>query len=223
MKSAVVCCVRSMRWPIRLCVLSAACSRGMRIISRVEKLFEQVVKFGIVGIIAFFIDWGILNLLVIFLHMNATVAATISFLISLCFNYIASMKYVFVHRDDMARWMEMLIFLLSSAIGLLINDAIIWFFTTVIIDPSVAVTNHPRYTLYANIGKLIATVVVAVWNFAIRKWLLDAPDPSKPVNEHSAAHRLGTWSLTHGPGAAHRMQKAEQTADASTPTSEHKR
>lgn len=216
-------CLQHTAADLFMCALPAACSRGMRIISRVKKLFEQVVKFGIVGIIAFFIDWGILNLLVIFLHMNATVAATISFLISLCFNYIASMKYVFVHRDDMARWMEMLIFLLSSAIGLLINDAIIWCCTSVIIDPSVAVTNHPRYTLYANIGKLIATVVVAVWNFVIRKWLLDAPDPSKPINEHSAAHRLGTWSLTHGPGAAHRIQSAEQTADASASASEHTR
>lgn len=179
-----------------------------------KKLLEQVVKFGIVGIIAFVIDWGIYNLLLFTVHMNATVAATISFLISLCFNYLASMKYVFVHRDDMARWMEMLIFLVSSAVGLLINDVIIWCFTSVIIDPSMAVTNHPRYALYANIGKLVATVIVAVWNFVIRKWLLDAPDPGKPIDEHSAAHRLGTWSLTHGPGAAHRMNAAQQTADA---------
>lgn len=185
----------------------------MVIITHVKKLFEQVVKFGIVGIIAFFIDWGILNLLVA-LHMNATVAATISFLISLCFNYTASMKYVFVHRDDMARWMEMLIFLLSSAIGLLINDAIIWCCTSVVIDPSTQYTDHGRYTLYANIGKLIATVVVAVWNFVIRKWLLDAPDPNKPVKENSVAHRLGTWSLTHGPGAGRRVEEAERTADA---------
>ena len=180
----------------------------------VKKLIEQVLKFGIVGIIAFVIDWGILNILVIFAHMTATVAATISFLISLCFNYLASMKYVFVHRDDMARWMEVLVFFVSSAIGLLINDGIIGFCTAVIIDPSTITTDPGKYAVYANIGKIIATVVVAIWNFVIRKWLLDAPDPTKPVNEKSMAHRLGAWSLTHGPVSHRETEAAQETAAA---------
>ncbi|MFR0558497.1 sugar translocase [Pseudoscardovia radai] len=188
--------------------------------ARVKKLIEQVLKFGIVGIIAFIIDWGILNLLVIGVHMNATLAATISFLISLCFNYLASMKFVFVHRDDMARWMEVLIFFVSSAIGLGINDAIIWFSTSVIINPDTQFTDHGRYALYANIGKLVATVIVSVWNFVIRKWLLDAPDPGKPVNEKSVAHRIGTWSLSHGPGAKARLA-ASDAADAAASDTEN--
>lgn len=58
------------------------------------------MKFGLVGVIAFIIDWGILNLLVGVFHMHNVLAATISFIISLIFNYIASMKLVFKHRDD---------------------------------------------------------------------------------------------------------------------------
>ena len=34
----------------------------------VKKLIEQILKFGVVGIIAFLIDWGILNLLVGVFH-----------------------------------------------------------------------------------------------------------------------------------------------------------
>ena len=68
------------------------------------------MKFGLVGVIAFIIDWGILNLLVGVFRMHNVLAATISFVISLIFNYVASMKLVFKHRDDMARWMEILIF-----------------------------------------------------------------------------------------------------------------
>ena len=71
----------------------------------VRKLIEQLMKFGIVGVIAFVIDWGILNLLVGIFHMHNVLAATVSFIISLIFNYLASMKFVFKHRDDMARWM----------------------------------------------------------------------------------------------------------------------
>ena len=43
------------------------------------------MKFGIVGVIAFIIDWGILNLLVGLFHMHNVLAATISFIISLIF------------------------------------------------------------------------------------------------------------------------------------------
>ena len=67
----------------------------------VKKLIEQILKFGVVGIIAFLIDWGILNLLVGVFHMHNVIAATISFTIALIFNYFASMKYVFRHRPDM--------------------------------------------------------------------------------------------------------------------------
>ena len=56
------------------------------------------MKFGIVGVIAFVIDWGILNLLVGIFHMHNVLAATVSFIISLIFNYLASMKFVFTEQ-----------------------------------------------------------------------------------------------------------------------------
>lgn len=178
---------------------------------RMKKLIEQLVKFGLVGVVAFLIDWGILNLLVAAFHVNNVLAGTISFLISLAFNYWASMKYVFKHRDDMARWMEGLIFLLSAVIGLGINDWIIWLSTLGMV-PGAA---HGMYVLRTNIGKLVATVVVAIWNFIIRKWLLDSKEPQPSQGVDSAAGRpaqpaaeparktfakkLGEWSVTHTP------------------------
>ncbi|WEV53138.1 GtrA family protein [Bifidobacterium sp. ESL0704] len=136
-----------------------------------KKLIEQLVKFGLVGVIAFVIDEGIMNILIV-AHVNNVVASTISFLISLVFNYWASMKYVFKHRDDMARWMEALIFLVSSVIGLGINEWIIWM-STLGMPANAIVAQHGMYILRSNIGKIVATVVVAIWNFVIRKWLLD--------------------------------------------------
>lgn len=173
------------------------------------------MKFGIIGVIAFLIDWGILNLLVGVFHMNNVLAGTISFIISLIFNYIASMKVVFKHRDDMARWMEILIFVVGAVIGLLINDLILGL-STWGMPADANVTQHAAYLLRTNVGKLIATVVVMVWNFVTRKWLLDdshseavkqlraegnnqAADELDAKRKNSFAYKLGIWSLEHTP------------------------
>ncbi|RBP99135.1 GtrA family protein [Bifidobacterium xylocopae] len=162
-----------------------------------RKLIEQVAKFGVVGIIAFLIDIGVMNLLLHF-HINNLAASTASFLISLAFNYLASMKYVFTHRDDMARWMEILVFFVSAAIGLGINELIIWAGTSTL-PADAATAMHAKYVLYTNASKIVATVVVSIWNFIIRKWLLDAPASGRPKAKDSLACRLGAFSLTHRP------------------------
>ncbi|WEV67241.1 GtrA family protein [Bifidobacterium sp. ESL0769] len=179
-----------------------------------KKLIEQLVKFGLVGVVAFVIDEGIMNIL-IFMHVNNVVASTISFLISLVFNYWASMKYVFKHRDDMARWMEALIFLVSSVIGLFINEWIIWM-STLGMAANAAVTQHGMYILRTNIGKIVATVVVAIWNFIIRKWLLDdrsGQNGKAGSQTESANAQFGTSDNANAPAVA-----SDGTASA-TPTS----
>ena len=173
------------------------------------------MKFGVVGVIAAVIDFGVLNLLVGVFHMHNVIAGTISFLVSLVFNYLASMKFVFKHREDMARWMEILIFVGASLIGLLINAAIIWL-STYGMNRDAFISQHAEYLLHTNVGKIVATVVVAIWNFVIRKWLLDdthtnAMNRLKRADkrltaeqleekwQNSFSHKLGVWSLEHTP------------------------
>lgn len=178
-----------------------------------KKLIEQLVKFGIVGVIAAVIDFGVLNLLVAAFHINNVVASTISFLVSLAFNYWASMKYVFKRRADMARWMEGSIFLAAAVVGLGINDLIIWMSTLGMVT-NAAIVQHGMYVLRTNIGKIVATVVVAIWNFVIRKWLLDDHSAEKGESAGSVsaavsapfaperktfAQKLGEWSIAHTP------------------------
>ena len=172
------------------------------------------MKFGIVGVIAFVIDYGLMNLLLAF-HLHNILASTVSFLISLAFNYTASMKFVFKHRPDMARWMEIAIFMCGSIIGLFMNELIIYI-STFGMNHDTMITQHTEYMIRTNIGKLMATVVVMVWNFVIRKWLLDdthtnamnrlrtadsrlTPEQLEAKWESSFSHRLGLWSLAHTP------------------------
>ena len=51
-----------------------------------KKLFAQLMKFGVVGFIAFLIDYGLLAFCTEILHINYLVSATIGFTVSVVFN-----------------------------------------------------------------------------------------------------------------------------------------
>lgn len=129
-----------------------------------ERLIQQVLKFGVVGFLAFGIDYGVLMLLSQVFGMNAVLSAGISFCVSVVFNYVASMRFVFTHRDDMSRSQEFVIFIVLSVIGLGINELIMWLGTLWLGESALAVTAV----------KVFATAVVMVWNFVSRKKWLDA-------------------------------------------------
>ena len=129
------------------------------------KLLAQIMKFGIVGVIATVIDFGVMNLLHYGLRLDILVANTAGFVISLVFNYLASMKYVFAHKEGMSRRREFVIFVVLSVIGLVLNDGIVLALNT-------------RLGFEANIAKICATAIVMVYNFVTRKIFLEG-DESK--------------------------------------------
>ncbi len=125
-----------------------------------KKLIAQFMKFGVVGFIAFFIDYGLLAFLTEVFDVNYLVSATISFTVSVVFNYLASMRYVFTHKEDMSRRREFVIFVTLSVIGLVINNACMW-------------AGVELLGVHYLITKIFATAVVMVWNFVTRKIFLD--------------------------------------------------
>lgn len=125
-----------------------------------KTLLAQLAKFGIVGVIATLIDFGVMNLLHYGAHLDILVANTAGFVISLIFNYLASMKFVFEHKEDMSRRREFAIFVVLSVIGLTLNDGIV-------------LALNKGLALEANIAKIGATALVMMYNFATRKIFLD--------------------------------------------------
>ena len=128
-----------------------------------RKLIEQIVKFGVVGVIAFVIDFGVMVFLTEVFGIDPVISATVSFIISVIFNYAASMRYVFSHREGMSRTREFIIFVVLSAIGLGINDLLIW-----------AGTDLASFDY--RLVKIFATAVVMVWNFVTRKIFLEGEE-----------------------------------------------
>ena len=125
-----------------------------------KKLIAQFMKFGIVGVIAFLIDYGLMVALTEFFGVPYLISNTISFTVSVVFNYAASMRYVFERRDDMSRHREFIIFVVLSIIGLILNDLFMWLFVSV-------------WLIDYRIAKIIVTVLVAIWNFVTRKIFLE--------------------------------------------------
>lgn len=126
-----------------------------------KKLIAQFMKFGVVGVIAFCIDYGILALLTEVFGVNYLVSATISFTVSVVFNYVASMRYVFTHKEGMSKRREFIIFVVLSVIGLGINNLCMW-------------AGVELFGIHYLITKIGATAIVMVWNFVTRKNFLDA-------------------------------------------------
>lgn len=129
-----------------------------------KDLAEQFLKFGAVGAAATVIDYGFLMLLSQVAGWQPLPASIVSFLISLVFNYFASMHYVFTHRDDISRRRELTLFVMLSVVGLVLNSMLIWAGTELLGDGPLEVT----------LAKLLANLVVGVWNFSSRKHWLDA-------------------------------------------------
>lgn len=128
-----------------------------------QRLFAQVMKFGVVGVIAFCIDYGIMVLLTEVFGVWYLLSSVISFSISTVFNYLASMRYVFRHKQGMSRRKEFLIFVVLSVIGLGINSLVMW-------------AGQSGLNISYLVVKFFATAVVMVWNFVTRKKFLDAGD-----------------------------------------------
>lgn len=90
-----------------------------------NKLVKQILKFGVVGGLSCVIDFAIYSALYYNFGVSVAWAAFWGFMISLIFNYIASMAFVFERDENANRVKEFIIFAILSVIGLALNEIII--------------------------------------------------------------------------------------------------
>ena len=87
------------------------------------------------------------------------ISSIISFTVSLIFNYILSIKWVFDVRKKQT-YKEVIVFVLLSVFGLLINQLVMY-------------VGSDLLNIYYMITKLVATFIVMVWNFVTRKIFIE--------------------------------------------------
>lgn len=149
-----------------------------------KKLLEQILKFGVVGVVCFVIDFVITMVMSTVLReifsmgtsQAALVAAFFGFVISVIVNYLLSMKYVFVRKEDLDRRKEFIIFVILSAFGLVLNEVIIKVCLDVVYVNWQWLRGFAGPTLATAGAKIVATAVVMVYNFVTRKIFLEQKD-----------------------------------------------
>ncbi len=121
-------------------------------------LFIQIFKFLLVGGMATIIDFVLLYFFKDIIKLDLIIANSLSFIISVTYNYYASITFVF--NVDKNNTKVFIIFVLFSATGLGINNFILWILTNV-------------FKLYYLLSKIIATVFVMIFNFVTRKKFME--------------------------------------------------
>ncbi len=122
-----------------------------------SNLFMQIMKFGVVGVIAFLIDYLSLIFFKEILNVNLFISTMLAFTISVIINYILSVKYVFIVKGTSNRVIP---FIVLSFIGLLLTELIMY------LGVEVAGISYL-------IVKIFATGVVMIFNFVFCKILLE--------------------------------------------------
>lgn len=122
-----------------------------------NKLIKQIIKFGIVGVIAFIVDYGTLVILKELFNINLFISTEIAFIISVIVNYILSIKFVFDVKNKNNNFIP---FIILSFIGLLLTELIMYI-------------GVDKIEINYSIVKIVATIIVMVFNFFTRKILLE--------------------------------------------------
>lgn len=149
-----------------------------------KRLIEQMLKFGVVGVICFFIDYviGLLTLNAVMaigvfgdnsFSMGSQIGSALGFTVSVIVNYILSFKFVFERKEDMNRKAEFVVFIILSVIGLGLNQLIIWVCTVQVYNQVGWIQKLLGYNLAYTAAKVIATAIVMVYNFITRKIFLE--------------------------------------------------
>ncbi len=127
---------------------------------RGRRLFGQFVRFLVVGLLSFCLDYGLFFLLFHYFAVQYIIASTVSFTLSLVLNYILTLRFVFEVREGRSVAKEFAMYVGLNILALGLNQAILF----------VTVDGLGASPL---IGKLIATAVVLVYNFISRKLLIE--------------------------------------------------
>ncbi|GIH74420.1 GtrA family protein [Planobispora longispora] len=130
---------------------------------RFADLVHELAKFGIIGAIAFVIDFGATNLLRWGWGWGPLTSKVIATIIAATFAYLGNRYWTFRHREQSGLAREYFLFFLLNGIGLLISMLVIGFvtYTLGLEDP-----------ISYNVALLVGTALGTLFRFwSYKRWV----------------------------------------------------
>lgn len=115
-----------------------------------KERIEEVIRFLIVGGGCFLLEYILLYVLTEYMHIGYLVSSAIAFTVSLLVNYILCLLVVFNVKHQSS--LEIGLFIITSLIGLIINQGVMWFLVEII-------------AWWYMFAKVIASGIVMIWNY----------------------------------------------------------
>ena len=132
---------------------------------------KEILKFAFTGGVCFVIEYAALILLKELLHIPVVAATPIAFLISVVFNYLLCVKWVFSGAQEGSKKAQ-LGFLITSLMGLLLNWVIMWTLTSLFGEDALLFALFGIEIKVYMLNKVIATGLVMVWNYFTKRYVL---------------------------------------------------
>ncbi len=126
---------------------------------RLSPAARELARSIPVSLVSFGLDFGLLAFLTEICRIPYLLSAAISFTAGTTLSYVLSIKWVFSVRRAPSQAAEYGLFVLIGAIGLGMNEGLLWLFT------------KPLGLFYL-VSKIIAASIVFFWNFFTRKYVL---------------------------------------------------
>ena len=132
---------------------------------------REAVRFVVTGGLCFLVEFAFLVLFRDTVGLDTLVAAALAFLISVALNYLLCVKWVFGSAGAQKSAAQAG-FLLTSVMGLLLNEGLMWLFRRLFGEDSVVLTVFGFTVTMYMVNKALATLIVMIWNYITKRWIL---------------------------------------------------
>lgn len=141
--------------------------------NKLSSRMTEVLRFLITGVVCFAVEFVLLVLLKELFHIDTLIATPIAFLGSVTVNYLMCMAWVFEGTKNSGRATQ-LGFLVTSAMGLLFNEVLMLAFRFLLGEETVLFTIFGLAVSMYMINKVLATLLVMVWNYFTKRAMLQS-------------------------------------------------
>ena len=132
---------------------------------------KEIIKFAFTGGVCFLIEWLALTVMVEWLTLDVNLATPLAFLISVVINYLLCVRWVFDGAKDGDRKAQ-IGFIVTSLLGLAINSLVMLVLGLLFDEHAVLLQAFGLTLKVYQVNKVVATLVVMVWNYFTKRWLL---------------------------------------------------